>query len=371
MSSTHMRDMIPESNELEAFVPRRAMLGDGSAPVQFIQAAYDQGFQGAFIDGEESPYWCKQIARYHRARFLASRAAGDRYVEDVIPASLQGTGKGKRACNWAYVMKVLPNALSGNQDYGNCVAWGVREISNTLVGMAIAAGDVKRIEVRHGTALVYGSRGSNSQGMVLDTAHEVVNTIGQSEEKDYGNGLDLSTEDKDEAAGNKWGRSGPPDALKAAVSGDTIRKVWAFQSLTADLAMDALWNEGCINTGSSYTGQGPADPICRGLKNIGGHDQACLGYDDTDEFRMWYKQTTGKTLTEPVFIMDQSWGADWITLSNWPEQFWGPRPEGAWVLKWSDFNNLCGGRYGEAYGLTGINGFIARRLPDWGGWQCL
>jgi hypothetical protein len=270
-------------------------------------------------------------------------------------------------------MKVLPHSLEGSQDYGNCVAWMERELTSVLTGMAVAAGELKRFSVRHGTAYVYSMRGSMSQGMVVADAHDVVMTHGQSEEKDYGGGIDLSTEDKDESSGNKWGRSGPPDALVKAVSGDTVQKAWLIETLSKDVVCDVLWNRGVIATGSTRTAAGPCDPVCSGLDRIGGHAQAFLGYDDSDEFRDTYKKATGKTIGSDEFVvfMDQSWGSDWIKMSNWFTDLWGPRPEGMVAMLYRDFADLAGNRYGEAWGLTGVNGFVANNLPDWGSWTYL
>lgn len=369
-----LRSLIPDSNSLESFVPGRRRHASGAfVDVVDVQEAYVNGFHGCFVDSDESPDWCRQIAKYARDEFRDAHGGNNWLAEQVMPSNLMGTGAGKRAINFAYIMKVMASALAGAQSMGNCVAWAERELSNTLVGMAIAAGDMRRMDYRHGTALVYGSRGTMSQGMDLGTAAQIVSTIGQSEEKDYGNGLDLSTQSLDENAGNKWGRGGPPQALKDAVKGDTIKKTWYIQDLTADLLKDALYNEGVINTGSTWTGKGPANPVCAGLKSIGGHSQACLGYDDTDEFRAWYQQTAGSAVPAGEFavIMDQSWPPNWIALTNWPEHLWGPRPEGAWVLWFKHFVQLCGGRYGECQAQTGVNGFVPRRLPDWGTWSYL
>jgi hypothetical protein len=68
--------------------------------------------------------------------------------------------------------------------------------------------------------------------------------------------------------------------------------------------------------------------------------------------------------------MDQSWGPDWIAMRNWPEQLWGTRPEGAFVLAMSSYLRLLAD-WGQGFGLTGAKGFVARRLPDWGSAQYL
>jgi hypothetical protein len=335
-----------------------------------IAAAYAAGLQGCFCRSVDAPAWSRAIAEAALGRLRQAWGKDHWLVEQVMPAAVQGSGRGKRAINYAYTQRILPGAYRGSQQFSNCTAWMTRELTGTLVGMAVAAGDLKRMDARHGTALVYAYRGSaGDSGMNVGTACEVVTEVGQSEEKDYGSGLNLSTQDLDETAGVRWGRGGPPQALLEALKGDTIAKAWHFGQPSAELVMDVLWNEGVIATGSTLTGQGPGDPVC-GLTSIGGHAQAALGYDDSDEFRAWYRQTTGKTLGEAVVIMDQSWGPDWITIRNWPEQLWGPRPEGSFVLPMSHFLRLLE-NWGEGYGLTGAKGFVARRLPDWGSFSYL
>lgn len=369
-----IREFIPDSNTIAGFAPRHATLQpDEPTQAVYVQAAYETGFQGAFIDSDDVPLWSRKIAKSVIRKFKAERGANDWSIERTFPAALQGSGAGKRACNFQYIQKVLANALAGSQSFGNCVAWAKREISNTILGMNIATGDLGRVTHRHGTALVYGLRGSSGQGMSLSDSFETVTKIGQSEEKNYEGIADLSTQALDENAGNKWGRGGPPDALAKAVSGDTLRKAWMIESPTADIIRDILWNEGCVDTGSSYTAAGPCNPIAKGLKGIGGHDQAYLGYDDTDEFRELHAKTTGQKLSASEFVvfMDQSWGPSWIDLSNWYETLWGPRPEGMVCLLSSDALRLCGGRSGEAWGVVGAAGFLPPRMPDWGGWVCL
>ncbi|MDD4889702.1 MAG: hypothetical protein PHU85_07200, partial [Phycisphaerae bacterium] len=331
---------------------------------------YQNGFQGAFIDDETVPEWSRKIAQHERAAFRHLVDPNHWTVEQVMPSAFHGAGAGKRVVSYAYIMKALPGAFKGSQDHGNCVAWGCREISDTLLGLAIATGDVKRAEVRHGTALVYGSRGSSSQGMDLATAAKVLTQVGQSEEKDYGGGIDLSTESKDENAGNSWGRSGPPAALVAAVKGDSVKQMYYIESITPDVIRDIFVAEGVLNTGSTLTARGPCDPVAAGMTRIGGHDQAILGYDDTQEAKDRYKTASGYTVKANDFFlfMDQSWGPDWISLSGWMEDLWGPRPEGMVVLLYSQFQQLVGGNYGECQAVVGINGFQLGRLPDYGGW---
>jgi hypothetical protein len=93
------------------------------------------------------------------------------------------------------------------------------------------------------------------------------------------------------------------------------------------------------------------------LQAIGGHAQAVLGYDDTDEFRSWYKQNTGQTLNDYVVIHDQSWG-NWnpISADKWPSHLWGAKPEGAWVVTGRDFMRLVS-QWWDCYAFIDMGGF--------------
>ena len=141
--------------------------------------AYEQGWYGVFGDAEDCPTWMRQVAQHDRNVFI-ERVGDDRYqVESVWPTVLTGTGAGKKSLNHLHIMRHIPEAFSGTQDYGNCRAWSMRFCTQSVVGMDIDAGDIHRADVKHGTALVYGSRQSSSQGMTMSRGCEVVTEIGQ------------------------------------------------------------------------------------------------------------------------------------------------------------------------------------------------
>lgn len=204
--------------------------------------------------------------------------------------------------------------------------------------------------------------------MTLGDGAAAVHEIGFGAEKSYLDGkYDLSTQSKDEAAGVRWGGSGLPSDLREVVKDNLIEQVSTVQDEEA--VKDLLFGGHFINTGSTRTAGGPGDPVSP-MGPVGGHAQALIGYDDTDEFRAWYRQTTGKTLTDWVAIFDQSWGPDWLNVTNWPEKLWGPRPEGAFVLKGRDAMQLVT-MWGEALAFCRVKGFPLRKLPDWASGQYL
>lgn len=373
---------IPDTNNQRSFVTQavyavqkvaseaEGMLGIRRLRARAMQNVYTHGFHGAFIDTDEMPSWARAIARYAKALFR-DEVGKDRWtVAQVMPTLAQGNGTGKRCLNFRYLMKLFPEALMGSQDYGNCVAWSTREGTMVLIAIAIALGLLKRYKPRHGTALVYGSRGSSSQGMDLATACRVVSKIGQSEEKDYGGGIDLSTEDKDESRGNAWGRSGVPSELVDACKGDVVVQAYNLESPTLDMIKDVFAAGGVIKHGSNRTAAASRNGLISSLTSIGGHDQCAIGMDDTDEMREWVKKELGIDLKgDCLVIHDQSWG-DWLDLPKWPTHLWGPRPEGAWVTTGADALSILRS-WGDGWAMVGSQGFTTDDLPDFGSWVYL
>lgn len=319
---------------------------------------YRAGFCGCFGTHDDCPTWARRVAEYDRERLRDQVGRATFSVESVFPSRLVGTGAGKKSLNHLHVMRYIPQAYSGSQSYGNCRAWSAKFASQTVLGMEIDSGELHRYDFRHGTALVYGSRQSSSQGMSMSRGCEVMSQIGQSEQKDYGF-VDLSTQKKDEDYGNSWGRGGPPKQLIEAVAGDTVERAYWIESPTEELIKDLLYNQAAIDTGSTVTGRGPGNPLV-GLESIGGHAQCCTGYDDTDECRARLKLKD----SESVIFMQQSWG-DWIEINNWPDDLWGTRPEGCWPITMENFLRLVRG-WNDSWCIVGINGFTGRKLPDWG-----
>jgi hypothetical protein len=229
----------------------------------------------------------------------------------------------------------------------------------------VANGEAHRYEARPGTWSIYAYRGSRSDsGMTLADVARALHTGGIGLEKTYP-GYDLSTQALDEAAGVKWG-TGLPKDLAALIAHDLIEQVSEVQE--TDAVLDILNAGHFILTGSTRTAGGAGDPVSP-IGPVGAHAQALIGYDDTEEFREWYAQKTGKTLTEGVLIFDQSWG-DWLKVTNWPEHLWGPKPEGAFVLKISQGMQLVT-QWGQAIAFSKVAGFPLLELPDWGSGEYL
>jgi len=290
---------------------------------------------------------------------------GDDLVARSVPNSLKlafgkvlDKGEFYHNNEWVFNCEVEPDNsyVANGMGVHNCVAasWGW-EGMNLIAGTQILALE-KPFEWKsvYGTALIYACRGHSGQGMTMAGAANATNKYGTQIRDLYCNGkYDFREEDKDETYGANWGSSGPPSDLTAETILKPHRAVSSF-SANADAVMDVLYNGGFIHTGSTITGESKGDPVSKAT-GVGAHAQTFIGYDDTDEFRQYYQQTTGKALTEAVVLIGQTWGI-WNTVTNWPKHLWGAYPEGTFVLKMTDALRMAKSD-AFAYG------------PDLEGWQ--
>lgn len=365
---SELRPDVPRVNDLDLWADRIVRFRKGNQE-GMAEIALFNGLHGTFIDSEDAPEWSRRIARWASDKLRAECRNGWR-AEDQIALELRGKGRGQRAVHFQHAMNLDPKIFTGSQSNNNCCAWCTREIVGACIAVdKIENGELHGYETRPGTAGPYANRGSRADaGMALSEGAEAVHVNGITLEKNYKEvGIDISTQKLDEAAGVKWGASGVPSALRDIVKGDLIEQVSNVQEEEA--VLDILFGGSFISTGSTRTAGDDGDPISP-IGSVGGHAQAMIGYDDTDEFRERYKQTTGKTLNDWVGIFDQSWGPNWRTVKNWPEHLWGPRPEGAFVLVGKDAMKLIT-IWGEALAMCKVKGYPLRKLPDWGSGEYL
>lgn len=326
--------LVPAKNDLCRYAgvrPVDGQFGDVALTWQQIEQAYAAGFCGAFCDSDESPTWARRIARYQDRQ---AAAEGIAQFAAVFPAAFAGAGSGKRAIYWNYARRLHPEALGGQQITGNCV-----EASNgwTTLTMLLATaiyllGKPFQFEAL-GSTLFYAFRGHCGQGMNLGTAAAAHAKYGWAVRRRYGD-VDLTDIRADQEFSMQHCRD-PETRLReilAETSRTPIGRTSRFDG-GREGAMDVLYCGGVLHTGSSYTAAKNGDPISS-LARIGAHAQSCIGYDDTDEFREWYRRTTDQAVTEPVFLFDQNWGPVRYVQKNWPP-FWGAQPEGVFVLPWS------------------------------------
>jgi len=325
---------------------------------KIIRRVYQGGFMGCFLDIDSSPEWARKIAKYESDEFLKEA----KYPKLSDSRFTLYSGKGKRAVPWNFSMTINPVSHTGTQNYGNCVAASLGwEGFNQMMGVVLCVQQSPiQWKAPFGTALVYGSRGSASAGMTLSRAASITDKDGSQMRTTYCDGkYDFRKEDDDEDYGDKWGRSGVPEELKEETRKNKVLGVSRFDGDKEEV-LDILYSGATIQTGSTLTARDYGNPISK-LDNIGGHAQQVIGYDDTDEFKEYYKEKIGDSLNEPVLIFGQSWGK-WNNVENWPNHLWGKYPEGAFVLRIDDGMRLIDS---EAYiYYPDFEGFDSRPV-DW------
>jgi len=310
---------------------------------------------GCCVDHEDAPAWARRVARvadgWHRHNAARPWA-------DVCAMEIEGTGTGYRQCLWHHYMALDSTAMTGSQRYGNCTAWSGRcGIGNCLAIDLRHKGEPHEYIARPGTAVAYSRRGHRGQGMAITTCASVFEQIGIQLMMPYCDGeYDFSTQRADEDWGNAFGGRSLPNDLREALAPNRIKTA---SRLTKDveLVKDLLYNGYTIHVGSTKTAASSGDPISR-LSTPANHAECIIGYDDTDEMRERFGLRAGEWVT----IWDQSWG-NWNRVTNWPDDLWGPKPEGAFVLKGGDAMWKIG-QGSVAY--SDVEGFVARKLPDWG-----
>lgn len=317
-----------QNNLIGARIASQAVTGDGG-----LEAAYRNGFTGCF--GPEGPEWASVIWEHDEDELRrTSTQRSSRFTST--------DWRGKRATHWNYYMKALPaTAFRGAQNVGSCTGWSHRAMVNSLLfaDIHLRGENQKNPGARIGVATVYANRGHSGDGMSLAAAVQASGVKnGVNIEAVYCDGqYDLTNDDKDEAYGVRWW-NGIPQCVLAET---TKHKLLRYAAETGeDAILSALADGRFAFHGSGLTAR-PINELVSPLQSIGGHAQAVLGYDDTDEFRQWYRESHGKTLNDYVVIHDQSWGA-WNTFPSqlWPRHLWGERPEGVWVITGSDFMRL-------------------------------
>jgi len=309
------------------------------------EAAAMAGQIGCYLDEDGQPAWAREKAREGDAAFAA---AGGQDTERAFPRSFAGEGKGKRAVYWNYALRFDGDPLQVfaiKQITGNCVAASAGDVALThLLGVSIFLLKKPYEWEGPGSTVFYSRRGHCGQGANLGTIAAAHLEDGAAYRKVYAGGkYDLRDTIADQKLGMQQCRN--PKSSLADLWTETRRtpvgNVARFEGGAAE-AMDILYAGGALHTGSTATASRDGDPVCSGGR-VGPHAQTCIGYDDTEEFRQWYRQQTGKTLTEPVFLFDQTWGDAPYVKSNWPAHLWGKQTRGMFVLRWTDAKRLIGG----------------------------
>ena len=323
-------------------------------PQQRLEA-YNNGLMGAFLDHEDSPLDIRRIAQYERDRLRDESNIG-RFSE-IFPSRLHGISKGKRVFAWENYYKNAPaKALKGAQKTGDCVSWAKRTSVECTRSNEAATNGFAYLE--HGsTALVYRSRGHNSQGM---SGHQAANTVqkhGILFEKVYLGGKYDFTNYEEYVRWAMNGKAGIPDDLSAETQKTKIAQWAEIESADelADTIAAGYPPDCCSSIGVASSSDEKGLSVLRGSWS---HDMAIIGFDDTRE--IWPFR---------VFIWDQSWGL-WnkqITPEIYKEicRILGIQmPEGYFIL--SEEQTMRAIRQQGTISCSGTIGFPPLKLSDLG-----
>lgn len=264
--------------------------------------------------------------------------------------NIKGSGKGKRALLWQYVLHFDPVAFEEKQTTGDCVSHGSRGARDVTRATAILANNEPWDYYNRGaTEPTYGARGHSGQGMSPARASRFERDTGFLSREDHGV-VDLSVYNS--SIGTGWGSRGVPDDVKELCSRNKVNHIRLIKS-QEDL-MDAMFNGYAAHSGQSAAwASSPSSRNVHERKSPGwNHDMAIVGYDDTLEFwpfRVWFIQN--------------SWGKFNRPVKDWPSVY-PTQPPGMIVTSADDFD-VCV-RSNDCWVYGGIDGYPPQKLPDLG-----
>ena len=301
-----------------------------------LLAAYDNGLPGwQFNQATMDALWADSKVRS---------------FGDACP-HLANYGEGKRACLWRSRMKYDPKAFGEeNQQTGDCVSHGARNGVDITRSVEIdIQGQSEDYFKRSATEPTYGARGGYGQGMdpAVATRFHVDHGFLFRKKYDF---VDLTTYDSDNA--DKWVR-GMPAAMETELRKCHVGRYVAPQSLSEAKALFAAGY--ACHSGQQFGVASSSD--ARGISRFTArwnHDMCTGGMDDT------------KTVYPVgVFLVMNSWGRWNSPPAVWPEDVYGPWPEGSfWVAEdlWEEY--FLGSN--SIFFYCDIQSVPAKKLPDYG-----
>ena len=299
-----------------------------------IVAAYDSGLPGWQFD----PATMDALMADRKAVLFAEAAP-----------HLAGAGKGKLALLWRSREVYDPGAFGQeSQTRGSCVSHGSRNARDTTRAVEIhIKGQSEEYFKRGATEPTYAARGHNGEGMDPAVATRFEADCGFLFRQKYPF-ADLSQLNEG-MANPRW----LTDEVRAACRAHNVGR-WVTPT-TADEVKDLLFAGYALHSGQNFGVAARSD--VHGVAIPSGrwsHDMATVGYDDTRE-----------VYPVGVFLVANSWGR-WNERPHvWPEDRFGPWPEGSfWVAEDVYARYFVGSRSIFAY--CDINGVPQKTLPDYG-----
>ena len=301
---------------------------------QQIVAAYENGLPG----------W--QFQQATMDALMADRKA--LLFAEAAP-HLVGIGKGKMALLWRSREKYDPGAFGQeSQRRGSCVSHGSRNARDTTRAVEIhIKGEPEEYFRRGATEPTYASRGHYGEGMDPAAAARFEVDCGFLFREKYPF-ADLS-QLNEELADPQF----LTEEVRTACRQHNVGH-WVAPT-TAEQVKDLLQAGYALHSGQEFGVAGSSDG--RGIAVPSGswsHDMATIGYDDTRE-----------VYPVGVFLIGNSWGRWNKRPKVWPENRYGPWPEGSfWVTEEVYARYFVGSQSIFAY--CDIKGMPQKTLPDYG-----
>lgn len=291
--------------------------------------AYRNGFEGAVCDPEET---AELLGRLKTPLF------------GTTAYKLFGAGEGKLSLPFLSLLKFDKGfGPAERQTTGDCVSHATRNALDLTRAIEIdIKGESEDFIVRSATEAIYQSRGHRGQGMTCSGAAKYVYEKGGILlRKDYGD-IDLSVYNS-----NTGSQGRIPDSIyKTEAQRHQVETISLIS--TVEEARDALANGYGISVCSGYGFSSRRDSKGIAKRSDGwSHAMAWIACDDTR-----------KRYNETLFLVQNSWGK-W---NNGPKVH--GQPDGSFWIREKDARGMLGSR--GSWVFSNVNGFPARKLPDYG-----
>ena len=361
---SHPYQGIPTSNDFDF----RLLSGDSKTAA--LEFAYDptgngNTFIGCFndtLDGEDQPDWARRVERYDFDAFMFDTPGPHTFDEIEADLSIPDhdgdpeldgchvyTTQAFQAWERDAEHPETDDIFGIVQNYGICVDSSNVEMKTGLLGVRAMDASIGEILKWLPAHYVYAERGYCSHGWSMSACASRNKQFGWCPATRIsvdGRELDWDNEnDHEDTVARTWCRSGLPDWLAQWTQANfmfaddaityfpySTRSGGSVDIQAGLAALKKLFsNKGQWHHGSNST-SGSSRPNV--WKRIGGHAQTAFGGDWSEKTRRFYHDLGFAIDDDDFWIPNhQTWGS-WSgqTASTYWPSWWGPQPEGAWVV---------------------------------------
>lgn len=307
-----------------------------------IARLYNRGYAGAYRDPEAAERLHESFGSKQTFADWAGAGSG-----------LAGSGVGKLALLYVYVMKLAPKAYTVAQRRGDCVSFAFKLACDAVRATEILAEGQPEGWVRETSPeWLYWGRGHSGEGASCATVGEfVANRAGMILRGNYPQwGFDVTNYDPRVGLD---GRNGPPKAAIEASRKNNIAMLTRITSI--EEARDAIANGHALSccSGLSWSDKRDARGVSKRTATGWAHAMCWSAVDA--------RQETVAKYGGPLFGVNQTWG-------NWNSGGWsadyGPCPTGMfWILPQDAAAAI---KHNGTYAVADANGFKPTILPSLG-----